>query len=74
MKVKKKEMFRLVNDDFSTVKMTGRILLCDSDEEEEEEMLDGSCDVHFAELFCNKLCRRECNQSLGTISRCVEGF
>ena len=43
-------MFRSVNYNFSVTKRTGRLLLCDSNEEELEEIPDGSCDVHFSEL------------------------
>ena len=43
-------MFRSVNDNCSTAKRTGRLLLCDGDDEEQEEMHDGSCDMHFSNL------------------------
>ena len=42
VKVKENDTFRSVNDDCSTVKRKGRILLCDGDgdEEEQEEIPD----------------------------------
>ena len=43
-------MLGLVNDDCLTAKRTGRLLLWDRDEEEKEEMTDGSCDTHFFNL------------------------
>ena len=50
MKVKENDVFRSVNDNCSTMKRTGRLLLCDCDEEEQEKMPDGSCGMHFANL------------------------
>ena len=50
VKVKDNGMFRSLNDNCSTATRTGRLLLCDGDEEEQDEIPDGSCDVNFANL------------------------
>ena len=48
--MKENDAFRSANDDCSTAKRMDRLLLCDSDEEEQEETPDRSCDMHFANL------------------------
>ena len=50
VKVKENGLFRSVSDDFLVAKRRGRLLLFDGDEEDHEEMPDGSCDVHFTNL------------------------
>ena len=45
--MKDSDMFRSANDDCSKAKRTERFLLCDGDEEEQEKIPDGSCDIHF---------------------------
>ena len=49
--MKDNDTFRSVNDNCSTEKRTGTLVLCDGDEEEQEEVPDGSCDMHFANLY-----------------------
>ena len=43
--VEEEDIFRPVNDNCATAKKTGRLLLCDGDEEEQEEQPNGSCDM-----------------------------
>ena len=76
--VEEKDIFRLVNDNCSTAKRTGRILLCYGDKDDKEEKPDGFCDMCFANLYsvlalsCNMLCGRKFNQSLGFLSGSLE--
>ena len=49
--VEEEDIFRPVNDNCATAKKTGRLLLCDGDEEEQQEQPDGSCDMHFGNLY-----------------------
>ena len=48
--MKDNDTLRSANDNYLTAKMLGLFVLCDGDDEEQEEMPDGSCDMHFANM------------------------
>ena len=66
-------MFGSENDNFSTAKRTGRLLLCDGDEEEQEEIPDGPCSMRF-ELHSGLYLSLVTRSSGGNVINCWAAF